>query len=160
MTPMISLGNAVLAVTAGVLLYIAVIDLKRYTIPNALIIVLVALFFVYTAVSERWSVLPWNLAIAALIFVVQLYFYARSWVGGGDVKMLAVAFLWIGADCALSFAILLCLFASIHGLAAKLKWAPFQQQAANDARVRIPFAPAIAAAMIGTFMLSCLYRPA
>ena len=158
MTPIISLENAVLAVTTGVLLYIAVVDLKRYTISNALIIVLVALFLVYTAVAGRWHVLPWNLAIAALIFLVQLYFYSRSWVGGGDVKMLTVAFLWIGADCALPFAILLCVFASFHGLAAKLNWVP-SQHAVNGRQARIPFAPSIAAAMIGTFALGCLYGP-
>jgi prepilin peptidase CpaA len=152
MAPHVNLGNAVLAVTAGVLLYIAIVDLKRYTIPNTAIVVLAALFLVYTAVTGRWHILPWNLAIAGIIFAVLLYFYSRSWMGGGDVKMLTVAFLWIGSDCALLFAILLCLFASIHGLTAKLNWLP-AQHAANDERARIAFAPSIAAALIGSFLL-------
>jgi prepilin peptidase CpaA len=166
MTPHINLGNvnlgnvnpghAVLAVTAAVLLYVAAVDLKRYTIPNAVIFVLAALFLLYTAVTGRWSILPWNLAIAGMMFAALLYFYARSWMGGGDVKMLTVAFLWIGSDCALLFAILLCLFASVHGLAAKLNWLP-AQHAPDDKRARIAFAPSIAAALIGSFLLGGLH---
>ncbi len=149
------LANIVLIITAGVLLYVAVADLKSYTIRNEFIVLLVGLFLLHVAISGRWSVLPWNLAIAAVIFAVQLYFYSRHWMGGGDVKMLTVAFLWVGVDCALPFAILLAVFVSLHGLAAKLKWVP-SQQAANDQRQRIPFAPSIAAALIGVFVLNCL----
>jgi prepilin peptidase CpaA len=141
MTPYVNLANAVLAVTAGVLLHVAI----------------AALFLAYTGITGRWDALFWNLAIAGLVFVVLLYFYSRSWMGGGDVKMLSVAFLWIGSDCALLFAVLLCLFASIHGLAAKLKWVRVQH-AANDERARIAFAPSVAAALIGTFLLGCLQR--
>jgi prepilin peptidase CpaA len=143
-------------VTAGVLLYVAVVDLKRYTIPNAAVFVLAALFLAHTAVTGRWSVVPWHLAIAGIVFAALLYFYSRSWMGGGDVKMLTVAFLWIGSDRALAFAILLCFFVSIHGLAAKLKWLP-AQHATDDARPRIAFAPSIAAALIGSFLLSGLH---
>jgi prepilin signal peptidase PulO-like enzyme (type II secretory pathway) len=58
-------------------------------------------------------------------------------------------------DCALPFALLLLLFAGIHTIAAKLGWANVQR-AENDERKRIPFAPSIAAALIGVFMLGCL----
>jgi prepilin peptidase CpaA len=74
--------------------------------------------------------------------------------GGGDVKILAVAFLWTGLSGALPFAILLALFASAHGLAAKLGWVKSQITAAG--RRRIAFAPSVAAALICTFMLRSL----
>jgi prepilin peptidase CpaA len=157
MTSYFSPPNIVLALAAGVLLYAAAVDLKRYTIRNTLIFDLAALFVAYTAVTDRWNVLPWNLAIAGVVFLALLYFYSRSWMGGGDVKMLTIAFLWIGSDCALLFAILLCFFASVHGLAAKLRWAPVQH-ASGDERARIAFAPSVAAALIGTFLLGCLHR--
>jgi Flp pilus assembly protein protease CpaA len=73
--------------------------------------------------------------------------------------LLSVAFLWTGLDCALPFAILLLLFAGIHAIAVKLGWARVQeveQGTDNDGRKRIPFAPSIAAALIGVFMLGCL----
>jgi prepilin peptidase CpaA len=158
MAPHANLANAVLAVTAGVLLYIAIEDLWRFRIRNILVLLLVALYFVYTALAHRWSVLPWSLAIAGLIFLVQLLFYARSWMGGGDIKILTVAFLWVGADCALPFAIFLCVFASIHSLAAKLNWVPSQLDAARSGRQRIAFAPSVAAAIICVFLRGCLQQ--
>jgi prepilin peptidase CpaA len=157
MAPYLNPANIVLALTAGVLLAAAITDLKRYTISNSYIAALVALFVAYTAVTGQWSTLGWNVGIATLLFVALVFFYSRAWMGGGDVKILTVAFLWIGSNCALLFAILLCAFVSIHGAAAKLNWVP-SQNAAGDKRPRIAFAPSVAAALIGTFLLGCLYR--
>jgi prepilin peptidase CpaA len=154
MAPHVNPANIVLALTAGILLYAAITDLRRYTISNISVLALVVLLIAYTAVTGRWTVLVWNVGIATLLFGILFYFYSRSWMGGGDLKILTVAFLWIGSDCALLFAILLCAFASIHGLAAKLNWAP-SQNSASDKRARIAFAPSVAAALIGTFLLGC-----
>ena len=156
MAPYLSPANIILAVTAAVLLDAAIVDLKRYMISNALILALVVLFLGYTAVTGRWNVLALNVGIATLLFIVLLVFYSRSWMGGGDVKMLTVAFLWIGSDCALLFAVLLCVFASIHGLAAKLHWVR-SKNTSEDKRARIAFAPSVAAALIVSFLLGCLH---
>jgi prepilin peptidase CpaA len=79
-------------------------------------------------------------------------------MGGGDIKLLTVAFFWVGLDCALAFAVLLCFFVSLHALVAKLGWAgSFASDA--DRRKRIAFAPSIAAALIGLFALGCLRQP-
>ena len=43
-------------------------------------------------------------------------------MGGGDLKLLTVAFLWTGTHCVLPFLIVLVIFASLHTLAAKLDW--------------------------------------
>jgi Flp pilus assembly protein protease CpaA len=77
--------------------------------------------------------------------------------GGSDVKILAVAFLWTGLSGAPPFAILLALFSSVHGLAAKLNWAKSQDSSSGGGR-RIPLAPSIAAALIFTFVLRSLQR--
>jgi prepilin signal peptidase PulO-like enzyme (type II secretory pathway) len=74
-------------------------------------------------------------------------------MGGGDVKMLAVTFLWTGIQCALVFAILLTIFIVVHLGIVKLGWAKVQEV---RGRKRIPFAPSIAAALIVTFMSGCL----
>jgi prepilin peptidase CpaA len=157
MAPYVNPANIVLVLAAGVLLAAAITDLKRYTISNTYILTLVVLLIAYTAITGRWSTLAWNVVIATLLFVVLFFFYSRAWMGGGDVKILTVAFLWIASDCALLFAILLCAFASIHGVAAKLNWAP-SQNTSGDKRARIAFAPSVAAALIGTFLLGCLHR--
>jgi len=87
------------------------------------------------------------------MFCVMLYFYSQNLMGGGDVKILAVGFLWVGFSCALPFAVLLAIFAAVHGVAGKFGWVEVQQ--VGD-RKRIPLAPSVAAAMIVCFLLGCL----
>jgi Flp pilus assembly protein protease CpaA len=85
----------------------------------------------------------------------MLLCYAQGLMGGGDLKLMSVALLWSGPHCAIPFLILLVLAAFLHGFAANIGWV--RAQRANG-RIKIAFAPAIAAGMIGIFMLGCL-RP-
>jgi prepilin peptidase CpaA len=151
----IYLANSVLVITAAILFHAALTDLKRYQIRNELIVVLAWLFFLHAFLSGRWPGIVWNIGLALLIFAVMLYFYSQNLLGGGDVKLLTVAFLWAGVDCALPFAILLSLFATVHVIAGKLGWVVLQR-VGEDKRSRIAFAPSVAAALIGIFMLGCL----
>ena len=59
-------------------------------------------------------------------------------MGGGDVKILAVAFLWTGMSGALIFAVLLAVFSSVHAVAAKLGWV--KSQITEGSCRSIPFA--------------------
>jgi prepilin peptidase CpaA len=152
------LAAAVLQVTIAVLLYAAFIDLNHYTISNKVIVVLAGLFFLYSLLSGRLTAVMWHVGLAACIFLFLIYFYTRQWMGGGDVKVLTVAFLWTGIECALSFVILLLLLISLHTIAAKLRWMG-SQQSNEDRRLRIPFAPSIAGALIATILLGCLQLP-
>ena len=147
------LSHVVLVITAAVLFYAALTDFKQFKIRNELILVLVGLFVVHAFLSGRWVFAHWNLALAVLMFCVMLYFYAQNLMGGGDVKILTVGFLWIGFNCALLFAILLAASAAVHVLAAKFKWVDVQRV---GERKRIPLAPSVAAAMILCFVLGCL----
>jgi prepilin peptidase CpaA len=117
--------------------------------------VLAGLFVLHAFLSGRWPGIAWNVGLALLIFAVMLYFYSQNLLGGGDVKLLTVAFLWAGVDCALPFAILLLLFATVHVIAGKLGWVVLRR-VGEDKRSRIAFAPSVAAALIGIFMLGCL----
>jgi prepilin peptidase CpaA len=145
----------VLVVTAAVLLYAAFNDLRRYKIRNDLIVVLVVLYCGHALLSGRWVTAHWNLAFAFLMFVVMCFFYSQRLMGGGDLKLLTVAFLWVGIGCALPFAVLLLGFSAIHVVAVKLGWADVQQTDHDESR-KIPFAPSVAAALISLFMLGCL----
>ncbi len=158
MVPNSHLNTAVLLVTVAALFYAAFIDLKHYKISNELIFLLIGLFFLYSLLSDRWIAAAWNLGLAAGIFLFLIYFYTRHWMGGGDVKILTVAFLWTGIECALPFVILLLLFVSLHTIAARFGWVG-SQQIDDDRRLRIPFAPSIAAALIVTISLGCLWSP-
>jgi len=147
---------AVLVITAALLVYGAVKDLRDYSISNVFILVLGGLFILHAVLSGRWVTLYENVAFALLMFAVLLVCYARGWLGGGDVKLLTVAFLWVGLRCALPFSLLLLLFATLHTVAIKLKWVEGRRVAG---RLKIAFAPSINAALIGTFASGCLSSP-
>jgi prepilin peptidase CpaA len=115
--------------------------------------VLTGLFLLYVILAGSWSILIFNLGFAVVLFLLMLFAYSMRLMGGGDVKLLTVAFLWVGPFCALPFAVFLCLFAGIHSLAAKFKLVSMQVE---GKRKSIPFAPSIAAALIAVFMIGCL----
>ena len=148
---------AVEVATAAILLYAAATDLKRFVIPNALIVALALMFFLDAGLAGQWSRIAWNFGFAFAILAILLAFYARGQLGGGDVKMLTVAFLWTGIDCAFIFSVLLLGFVLLYVAAGKLRLARIEHRQSNG-RKRIAFAPSIAAALIGVFMLGCIGR--
>jgi len=145
-------------VTSALLLHAAWTDLREYRIRNELILAIAGLFVLHAVLAGNWADLKWDIAFAALMFAILLAFYGMGWMGGGDVKVLAVAFLWTGLSGALPFAVLLALFSSAYGLAAKFGWA--KSQITDRGRRRIPFAPAVATALIGTFLLRAMHLAA
>ena len=113
------LANVVLVITATTLFYAAMTDLREFKIRNELIVVLACLYGIYAFVTGQWVTAYWNVALALFMFVVLMYFYAQKMVGGGDVKILAVAFLWTGIRYALPFTLLLLVFGYGHVFMAK-----------------------------------------
>lgn len=149
-------SQTILILTAAVLFYVALTDLKHYKIRNELVLVLAGLFFLHAFLSGRWTTLHWNLGFAAILFVIMLYPYSMKMMGGGDLKLLAVAILWVGPFCALPFSLFLLLFAGVHALAVKFK---LVEGKAIGEQQSVAFAPSIAAALISAFLVGCL-RPA
>jgi len=143
----------VLAITSALLFYIALTDLREFKIRNDLILVVAGLFFVHALLSGRWVELHWNLGLAALAFAFMVYWYAQGLMGGGDLKLMTVALLWSGVRCAVPLLIIIVVVALIHALAAKQGYVAAQTV---NGRMRIPFAPAIAAGLIGIFLLGCV----
>ena len=151
-----TLSHVVLVITAGVLFYVGLTDFKYFKIRNELVLVLIGLFILHALLSGRWISAHWNLGFAALMFGIMLYFYAQNAMGGGDVKILTVAFLWVGVGCALPFAVLLAVCAALHMAAAKFGWAEVQEV---GGRKRIPLAPSVAAAMIACSKRTTVFLP-
>ncbi|MBV9239900.1 MAG: prepilin peptidase [Xanthobacteraceae bacterium] len=148
------LEPVVLVITVLVLLYLAFADLHSFQIRNELVLALIGLWLVDITVTGRWSSAYGNIGFAAFMLIVMAYFYHRQWMGGGDVKLAAVAFLWTGIDCALVFALFLLGFAVMHAAAAKLGWVGVRHS--DSGAMRIALAPSIAAALISAFLLGCL----
>jgi prepilin peptidase CpaA len=75
-------------------------DFRRLVIPNLLPILLCALWPVYFAAAPGFSPSFYGalaaIGCAAAVFVVGAVLFARGYLGGGDVKLLSAATLWVG----------------------------------------------------------------
>src|SRR5258708_37040637 len=108
------ISGIVLIVTIVLLGYTALVDLKQRIIPNRLVALLGLLFFVHAWFAAQWTNIPEHAGFALAIFLFLLLFYARGWLGGGDVKLLTRAFLWTGVSDALGFSLLLSVCARVR----------------------------------------------
>src|SRR5882762_5052656 len=77
----------------GVMAVAAFEDLRRLVIPNRLTLALCVLWPFYLAIAPNLGLASGGLAAgcAAAVFVVGALLFARGLIGGGDVKLLAVA---------------------------------------------------------------------
>jgi prepilin peptidase CpaA len=147
------LSYAVLAITAAILIFTALADFRKRVIPNAAVILIGLLFFVHAAVAGHASSIAGNVAFATFIFIILLPFYRKQWMGGGDVKMLTVAFLWTGIELAFPFTMFLLLLTIVYIVGEAIGTVRVKPQR-NKLATRIPFAPSIASALTATFLLS------
>lgn len=85
-----------LAGFAGLMLAAAIEDLRRLIIPNTLVLALCVLWpFYFAAAPSLYGALA-AIGGAIAVFLVGALCFSRGWLGGGDVKLLAVATLWAG----------------------------------------------------------------
>jgi Flp pilus assembly protein protease CpaA len=137
----------------AVLFYVGFTDFRTFKIRNDVVLLLLVLYVLFALISRSRSEILSNVILAAVIFGVLLWFYTYRVLGGGDVKLMTVVCLWIGAHCTLLFAALLLLLIGLHLVAARMGWAQTKPMAGRHA---IPYAPSIAGALIGIIMLGCL----
>jgi prepilin peptidase CpaA len=137
----------------AVLLYVGFTDFRTFKIRNDVLLLLVALYVLLAIVSRSSTEIIENIVLAILMFAVLLWFFAQRVIGGGDVKLLSVACLWIGVHCALAFSVLLLVFLLLHLGAARMGWASTKPMAG---RYAIPYAPSVAGALIGVILLGCV----
>ena len=137
----------------AVLLYVGFTDFRTFKIRNDVLLLLVALYVLLAIVSRSSTEIVENVVLAILMFAVLLWFFAQRVIGGGDVKLLSVACLWIGVHCALAFSVLLLVFLLLHLGAARMGWASTKPMAG---RYAIPYAPSVAGALIGVILLGCV----
>jgi len=143
----------ILLLTAVALFWVALTDLQEFRVPNGLVLILVGLYVAYALFSGAWVSMQWNFAFATLMFAGGIYAYSLQQIGGGDLKLLTVAFLWTGPSLAAPFVILLLTFIVIYYVAARFGFATARQTSAG---LRIPLAPSLAGALIGVFALGLI----
>ena len=135
-----------------VLLYVGFNDFRTFKIRNDVLLLLVVLYVLLAIVSRSWIEIAEDILLAIFMFAVLLWFFAQRVIGGGDVKLVSVACLWIGVHCALLFSGLLLIFIMLHVGAARMGWAHTKPM---GGRYAIPYAPSVAGALIGVIVLGC-----
>lgn len=85
------------------------LDATRFTIPNWLVGLILALYPVYVLLNPESIEWIGALGIGVLAFAVGFALFAANVMGGGDVKLLAVTGLWVGMKSILSYLLLMSL---------------------------------------------------
>jgi Flp pilus assembly protein protease CpaA len=130
---------------AAILVFVIVDDLRSFRIRNNAVLALVLLFLVRTALTGQYDEASAHALFAVATSAVVVVFYVRGVMGGGDVKLLGAAFLWIGIEGSLAFSLLLLAFSLTYAVLARRDALPRKVVAA---RARIPFGPPIATAWL------------
>ena len=140
-------------IAAGmVLIYIGIEDMLKFKIKNESIFVLLILYFFAALFTGAPAAIVSHVAFGLIMFAILLGIYALGWLGGGDAKLLSVAFLWLGFENAPLFAILLALAAGAYSVLLQFGYL-LPGKPGLKGRTLIPYGPCIAAAWIGTMAL-------
>lgn len=93
------LDSLILTIFPALMIGAAVFDVTTMTIPNWLIVLILAGF---VAVAAALGLDPlriaFHLALFFALLFVGIFCFARGWVGGGDAKLLAAIGLWVGPE--------------------------------------------------------------
>jgi prepilin peptidase CpaA len=95
----------VVCLFVAILVAAAAEDVRARTIPNHLTAALVLLYPAHVLAGPTAADWPAAILLALLVIALGMVPFARGWMGGGDVKLLAAAMLWAGPAAALPFLI-------------------------------------------------------
>ena len=108
----------ILASFSALMVYAAYSDLKSYTLPNFISLILVAGFVVIMMILQPPLVaIGWHIGVGAILFIIGFLMFATGLFGGGDVKVIAALGLWLGPMNVLSFLMLMAIFGGVLALA-------------------------------------------
>lgn len=94
--------------------YAATSDIMTMTIPNRLMLALIAAFVVMVPVAglDLQTVLL-HLGAGAVVFACGFVLFSFGWIGGGDAKFAAVVALWLGWSYTLEFVVTSAIFGGL-----------------------------------------------
>ena len=140
------------AAAVAVFCYIGLTDFRSFKVPNLSLALLLLLYVLYAAVAHPLLDTVFDIVLGTLVFLILLWFYSKGAIGGGDVKLLPLACLWVGTQNAVLFSLFLLFFILVHLAAVKVGWAAVRSR---GARWAIPYAPSICGALVATVLLVC-----
>lgn len=81
----------------ALMIFAGAMDMFTMTIPNRVPLAIVATFAAAAPLAGLgWEVAAMHAGLALAMLVVGIGMFAAGWMGGGDVKLLAAAALWMG----------------------------------------------------------------
>lgn len=95
---LILLNQVALALFCALLVVAAIQDVSEYRIPNAIIVMIAVLYPIYFFSAPHAVSWGWSLLIALVFFMIGLGLFSANIMGGGDVKLISVAGLWVGLE--------------------------------------------------------------
>ena len=95
-----------LTIFPGAMAFAAATDLFTMTVPNRIVLVLIAGFFILAPmVGLGWQDIALHVALAAAALVVTFALFSKGWIGGGDAKLFAATCLWLGPSLMLAYGV-------------------------------------------------------
>jgi prepilin peptidase CpaA len=133
---------ALFGLLAAMLAWIAVVDVKTYTISDGLniAIALLAPLYWWSVAVPVWPDAAVQLAAAAIVFIVLAGAFYLGMMGGGDVKLAAALALWFSPPEILKFLVVM----SIAGGVLTLVILIAHRLRSKVGRPKIPYGVAIA----------------
>lgn len=155
-------GELIAVLYLGPLLIAALWDMRRFRIPNEVVVILAAAFIPASVLSFGPVNLIEHLSAAAIMFGFGLIMNRLSLLGGGDVKLMTAAALWVGVGSLIPYFILVSILGGFTLLALMacrrlVRLAPVTRLTGANATTmpailregeRIPYALPIAAASL------------
>jgi len=99
----------VLWIYVALLGWAAISDTLRLIIPNRVSLGLLLLYPAQALTIGSGSDVAYAALIAAIVLLVGAGMFARGWLGGGDVKLMAVVALWAGPKLIVDFILVMTL---------------------------------------------------
>jgi prepilin peptidase CpaA len=124
------LRNLVVVIFTGLLVSAALTDLRRFVIPDPVVVGLLGLWPIWVALNGSGAI-GLILLGAIAVFVLGVALFAFGFMGGGDVKLITVLALWAEPAGLPTFI----LFTSLAGGLLSIYWVlPFRCRALYDTR--------------------------
>lgn len=156
----VQLQFAALVGFAALMALAALEDLRRLVIPNVLTLSLCALWPFYVLAAPSLFGVLGALACGLAVFFAGALLFSRGYLGGGDVKLLAVATLWAGPPNVPALLLLTAILGGLLALAllmppaawiaelARAKLGPTDASTKTGMATPVPYGIAIAAASL------------
>lgn len=142
-------------------------DLRSYTLPNFISLILIAGALVLFAILQPpLELFLWHIAVAAIVFVIGFIMFMTGIFGGGDVKVISALGLWFGLGNFLGFFTLMVLLGGLLALVLLIfrriklpdNYMKYKTiSGLHDKNEGIPYGVAIAIAAINEFPKTYIY---